>query len=134
MKPKMFLAAQGLVLLCGAVLQPGAAFPATLEKLTDRCKSSVRIEPSLIYDGNQAGMVPGNESPIRLKRVSSSAFTEWTEARTVGLTSERRFAWFCGPTADSSGGTKERSRCPQGTNRLQARLGPDRLLEVRCLD
>lgn len=106
---------------------------AVLETLTDRCSTSVRIVPSLIYDSDSTGMVPGNQSPIRLKRpVNKNKYTAWTEKRTVGLTSTGRFPWYCGKNAHNSGGTKEQSRCPSGTNALSARLGPDRLLQIRC--
>ena len=105
-----------------------------LETLTDRCSTSVRIEPSLIYDPNRAGMVPGDQAPIRLKRpANKNTLTAFTDKRAVGLTSSGRFKWFCGSKANSHGGTLEHSNCPQGTNAMRARLGPDRLLEIQCL-
>ena len=108
--------------------------PTPLETLTDRCSTSVRIEPSLIFDQDHGGMVPGKQSPIRLKRpANKNAFTAPTEKRSVGLPANGRFPWYCGPTANSHGGTLEHSNCPQGTNAMRARLGPDRLLEIQCL-
>ena len=105
-----------------------------LETLTDRCSTSVRIEPSLIFDPNQTGMVPGDEAPIRLKRpANKNTLTAFTEKRTVGLTPSGRFKWFCGSKANIKGGTLEHSNCPKGTNAMRARLGPDRLLEIQCL-
>jgi hypothetical protein len=113
---------------------PPSIEPRVLETLTDRCKTSVRIEPSLIYDPDKTSMVPGHEAPIRLKRPNNeNASTVLTDKRTVGLLLSGRFRWFCGPTADNKGGTPERSRCPKGTNALRAKLGPDRLLEIQCL-
>ena len=103
------------------------------EKLTDRCSTSVRIEPSLIFDPNQTSMVPGKEAPIRLKRPNDkNALTAFTEKRAVGLTSSGRFKWFCGSKANNRGGTLEHSNCPKGTNAMRARLGRDRLLEIQC--
>ena len=105
-----------------------------LETLTDRCSTSVRIEPSLIFDPNKTSMVPGKQAPIRLKRPKDkNATTAFTEKRAVGLTSSGRFKWFCGSKANNHGGTLEHSNCPKGTNAMSARLGPDRLLEIRCL-
>jgi hypothetical protein len=104
-----------------------------LEILKDRCKTSVRIEPALIYDGDKSALVPGNTSPIRIHRPSANASTDPTEKRVVGLPLSGHVRWFCGPKADQNGGTAEQSRCPPGTNALVARLGPDRLLEIRCL-
>ena len=105
-----------------------------LETLTDRCSTSVRIEPSFIFDPNQTGMVSGDKAPIRLKRpANKNAFTDFTDKRPVGLTPSGRFKWFCGPNANKKGGTLEHSNCPKGTNAMKARLGPDRLLEIQCL-
>ena len=125
--------AAGVVLLVGA-LAPVTGRAAILETLTDRCKTSVRIEPALIFDQDEMGMVHGFESPISLKRTNPNAFTPFTTPRSVGLPLSGRFNWFCGSNADSSGGVLEHSNCPSGTNRMSARLGPDRLLEIRCLD
>jgi hypothetical protein len=111
----------------------GKAEGAILETLTDRCKTSVRVEPAFIFDGDKSALVPGKTSPIRIHRPSANAFTPFTEKRTVGLPASGHVRWFCGSKADQSGGTAEQSRCPSGTNALQARLGPDRLLEIRCL-
>jgi hypothetical protein len=109
------------------------ASPTPLETLTDRCSTSVRIEPSLIFDPNKTSMVPGKQAPIRLKRPrDKNATTAFTEKRAVGLTSSGRFKWFCGSNANNHGGTLEHSNCPKGTNAMSAGLGPDRLLEIRC--
>jgi hypothetical protein len=109
------------------------ASPTPLETLKDRCSTSVRIEPSLIFDPNQTSMVPGKQAPIRLKRpANKNALTAFTDKRTVGLTSSGRFAWYCGSTANNHGGTLEHSNCPKGTNAMRARLGKDRLLEIQC--
>jgi len=124
------------MLLLAAAGNPARGWAKNLETLTDRCKSSVRIEPALIFDANKGTMVPGSQSPIRLHRESASkleAFTPSTPV-SVGLLSSGHVRWFCGAHADQSGGTAERSRCPAGTNAMQARLGPDRLLEIRCDD
>ena len=110
------------------------ASPTPLETLIDRCSTSVRIEPSLIYAPNQQAMVSGSQAPIRLKRpANKNAFTDWTDKRAVGLTPSGRFAWYCGPYAYHRGGTLEHSNCPTGTNAMKARLGPDRRLEIQCL-
>jgi hypothetical protein len=107
---------------------------APLEILTDRCSTSVRIEPSLIFNPDQGSMVPGNQAPIRLKRpANKNAFTPFSDIRPVGLTSSGRFAWFCGSKANNQGGTLEHSNCPSGTNAMRARLGPGRLLQIQCL-
>jgi hypothetical protein len=101
------------------------------ETLTDRCSTSVRIVPSLIYSPNNATMVEGSKDPIRLDR-NSPAAQSFSTPRSVGLLSDGYFKWFCGTNADQKGGTQEKSRCPQGTNALAARLGPDRLLSIQC--
>ena len=102
-----------------------------LETLTDRCSTSVRIVPSLIFSPNDTTMVDGNKSPIRLDR-NSSASQHFTKPVSVGLLADGHFQWFCGTNADQKGGTAERSRCPQGTNAMAARLGSDRLLSIQC--
>ncbi|MEO6093818.1 MAG: hypothetical protein ABIT04_10955 [Novosphingobium sp.] len=112
------------------VAQPAHA--RVLESLTDRCSTSVRIEPSLIFSQTHSGMVPGSQDPIRLHRTSPAGPPTFSAKRTVGLTSAHHFKWFCGPNAHNSGGTQEQSRCPPGTNALRARLGSDRLLRVEC--
>jgi hypothetical protein len=130
----------GMVSFAAVVLavaaQPGRGWAGTLETLTDRCSTSVRVVPALIFDANKGKMVPGSQAPIRLHRESpnhNESFTPSTPVA-VGLLSSGHVRWFCGAHADQSGGTAERSRCPSGTNALQARLGPDRLLEIRCDD
>ena len=108
------------------------ASPTPLEILLDRCSTSVRIEPSLIYDPNQQTMVSGSQAPIRLRRPATQS-TPWTDKRAVGLTSSGRFAWYCGPTAHNHGGTLEHSNCPSGTNAMKARLSHSRKLLIQCL-
>jgi hypothetical protein len=129
----------GLVMftaLMATIGHPRRSVAGTLETLTDRCSTSVRIVPALIFDANKGTMVPGTQAPIRLHRASPNASTPLTPSApvAVGLLSSGHVRWFCGSHADQSGGTAERSRCPSGTNALQARLGPDRLLQIRCDD
>jgi len=110
------------------------ASPTPLEILKDRCSTSVRIEPSLIFSPNQGTMVPGSQAPIRIRRpADKDQFTPLTDKLAVGLTPSGRFAWFCGSNANNSGGTLEHSNCPQGTNAMRAQLGPNRLLRIQCL-
>jgi hypothetical protein len=119
--------------MAAAEREPHAS-PNPLETLIDRCSTSVRIEPALIFDQAHGGMVPGAQAPIRLKRpANKNTSTTPTDKRSVGLPTNGRFAWFCGPTANKHGGTLEHSNCPARTNSMRASLGPDRLLKIQCL-
>lgn len=97
-----------------------AAQSAILETLTDRCSQSVWISPDYY-----AGVVnpPG---AIFLNRLNATPFTPFSNVITVRRFGPNHYVrWFCSLT-------KERSRCPAGTTNVQGRLGPNRLLQIRC--
>jgi len=101
-------------------LFPQTASAQILATLTDRCSQSVWISPD--YSAN----IVNPPGALFLNRLNPNVFTPWSRIMVV-----RRFGpngyvrWHCGLTP-------ERSRCPQGTRAVQGRLGPNRLLQIRC--
>lgn len=111
----------------------------TAEVLNDKCSGDVVIK--VPYTGPNGSSLDDND--IILAR--SQALCNLVEGSSPGghkgvcgigkftkpipysdiKSSEGRFRWFCGTTA-------ERSRCTTGTGRIQSRLGKDRLFRTLC--
>ena len=111
----------------------------TAEVLTDRCSGDVVIK--VPYTGPNGSSLDDNDvilarsqtlcsyvegsSPGGFKGVCGiGKFTDPIPYSDIA-NSEGRFRWFCGTTA-------ERSRCTNGTRRIQSRLGKDRLFRTLC--
>jgi hypothetical protein len=110
------------VVLLGSIGFSTAASSKVLATLKDRCSQSVWISPD--YNATVANP-PG---AIFLNRLEANPFTPFSEVMTVTHFGPNHLVrWHCSLT-------KEQSRCPAGTRAVQGRLGPSRLLQIRCLN
>jgi len=100
-----------------------AAQPLSLlELLTDRCSGAVAISD-----------VGTGESILMFRNIPGDPLQPFS-APPISI-SKRRLTWFCfdSKTSISGARTEEHSTCPSGTHHISARLGPSRLLNIRCL-
>ena len=124
-----------------ALSLPLRAAPHThvVETLTDRCSVQVviknayaenaNVDPSdiLLDRSGNLGTIGSAMAAGHYRKAGANGNSAFSaEISPVPVNGERYFRWYCGTTA-------ERSRCPEGTKGLKARIGPDRLLETQCL-
>jgi len=92
-----------------------------LDELTDRCSGSVKFVDA------------GNGQQLVLNRTNPNVFTPFSSVMPI---TNRHLTWLCFPNSSTATGpfSQEASTCPSGTAHIQARLGPNRLLDTLCLN
>jgi hypothetical protein len=123
LRKKVRLSGTLLAILLAAVFAESAQAQnlSVLDTVTERCSTFVWISPDYY------ATIVNPPGAIRLSRINRNAFTPWSNTMFV-----QRFGpghlvrWHCGFSP-------ERSPCPQETQAVQGRLGPSRLLQIRCL-
>lgn len=140
------------VALCGAITtltmpeahaNPGMtrSMPALFgETMRDRCSGDVAFTTT--YSGKVT-----DQGTITLDR-PKSGWTAWTDSFTVKTSNSGHIRWFCRSKSywgwvdpgtwpinglSHKGWIPERSRCNNKSNRIRARLGPDRRLQIKCM-
>jgi hypothetical protein len=94
-----------------------------IKTITERCSKDVWISPKYYATIVNQG--------AWLNRLNATPYTAWSTPMIVQQFGPgRRIRWWCG---GGTHWTAERSKCAPGTIAVQARLGPNRLLEIRCL-
>jgi hypothetical protein len=114
-----------------------------VETMTDACDEDVTIkvpysyEPYFTLDAGDVLLLRSSYFKYNLKQYGgpysgvivnpATGYSAWTtKILPVPKNGDGYIRWYCGVTA-------ERSRCPSNTGAISARLGPDDLLETRCL-
>lgn len=93
-----------------------------LDTLTDRCSGAVAL-----IDTN------AGESILMFRNIPGDPLQPFSAPISI---TNRRLTWLCFESKTTIAGTHwtEHSTCPSGTHHVSARLGPSRLLNIRCLN
>lgn len=92
-----------------------------LDTLIDRCSGAVAL-----IDTN------AGESILMFRNIPGDPLQPFSAPIPI---TNRRLTWVCFDSKTTLAGPRstEHSTCPSGTHQVSARLGPSRLLNIRCL-